>query len=126
VGAVVGGGGEVAVGLGVGVFAFGVGVGVLGIGVAVAGTGVAVAVGGAGVAVLVGGGGGGVMGVGAVAGGGGGVLAAAKPDLGPECIATASAIMPMLMGNASPIIKRLFIQDSLRSSLRSDRLDAAY
>jgi hypothetical protein len=84
---------------------------------------VAVAV-GVMVGVAVGGPGGGVIGVGTKLGGGGGVLAAAKPDLTGLCIATASATMPAAMGNARPMDKRLFIQDSLRSGLRSGRLVA--
>lgn len=98
VGAVVGVAVGVAVFLG---FGFGVGVGVgWGGGVGVGGT--AVAVGGTGVAVSVGGAGGGA----------GGVLAAAKlRDVG-ECMAVATASMPIVMGNAKPSWKRLFIQDS--------------
>lgn len=124
VGDVVAVGAVVAVGLaGVG---FGVLVGEAGAVVGVGGTGVAVAVGGAGVAVLVGGGGGGPIGVGAVGGGGGGVLAAAKPDLDPECIAMPRINKPTLTGKTKPNARRLFMQDSLRSRLRSDRPDAAY
>jgi hypothetical protein len=116
----VGGAAVVAVGFAVAVaFGFGVGVAVdTGSEVAV---GAVVAV-GAGVAVgVVGTPGGGPIGVGIKLGGGGGVLAAAKPDLTGLCIATASATMPAAMGNARPMDKRLFIQDSLRSGLRSGR-----
>jgi hypothetical protein len=112
----VGFGVAVAAGTGTRVFAAGaVSVGAAAGTVAVAGTVVAVAV---AAGVLVGGGGGGVIGVGTVLGGGGGVLEAAKPEFAGECIATPSATNPAAMGNAKPIVKRLFIQDSLRLSLR--------
>jgi len=112
-------GGEVGGVVGVGVFGLAVGFGVfvgvtgadVGLGAVVA---VGVAVGGAGVGVKVGGGGGGEMGVGTSDGGGGGVPAAAKPSFAGECIARPTAMRPAVAGKARPIVKRLFMQDSLR------------
>lgn len=90
--------------------------------VAVGGTAVLVAVG-----TVVGGGGGGETGVGTNVGGAGGVtvLADANVCVTGVWIAPARASAPAAMGTDTMMVKRLFIQDSLRVSLRSGRLDAA-
>jgi hypothetical protein len=121
--AVVAVGAAVLVGLGVGVGFDGAVVGV-GAEVAVAAT-VGVLVGGIGVAVgvFVGGPGGGGIVVATKVGGGGGVLAAALVWPG-VCIALATATIPTASGTVNPMVNRLFMQDSLRSLLRSDRLVA--
>jgi len=138
--AVAGGGAVVGDAVGVGVlvlFGFGVFVGdggtVVSVGdgaaVAEAATvGAVVAVGsgvGVTVEVAVGGPGGPGMVVGINVGGGGGVAADANVWDAGECITPPMAIRPTDTGNAMPIVSRLFIQDSLRSSLRSGRLVAA-
>jgi hypothetical protein len=128
VGAVVGGGAAlVAVAFGFGVLVGAAG-GVVAVGAAVAVL-VAAATVAVGMAVFVavgnGGGGGGPIGVGMNVGGGGGVLAAPNVWDG-ECIAMPTTNIPTVAGNANPRDRRLFIQDSLRSGLRSGRLAAAY
>jgi len=77
------------------------------------------------VEVAVGGPGGAPIAVGINVGGGGGVAADANVWDAGECITPPMAIRPTDTGNAMPIVSRLFIQDSLRSSLRSGRLVAA-
>jgi hypothetical protein len=59
-----------------------------------------------------------VIGVGIIDGGGGGVLAAAKPRIAGVCMALPMASNPTDTGSPSPMVRRLFIQDSLRFSLR--------
>jgi hypothetical protein len=121
------------VGVAVGGFGFGVGVGADGTDVAVGGTGVVVgvlvgmgvAVGiGVFVGVGVGGAGGEPIGVGMNVGGAGGVAAAACVCDAGECSAAVNAIMPTMTGKASARVRRLFIQDSLRSLMRSGHMVA--
>jgi len=132
------GGGVVAVAVGTGVllgFGFGVLVGdggtvvSVGDGAVVGATvGAVVAVGsgvGVTVEVAVGGPGGPGIVVGINVGGGGGVAADANVWDAGACITPAMAIRPTDTGNAMPMVSRLFIQDSLRSSLRSGRLVTA-
>jgi hypothetical protein len=110
---------------------FGVAVGVSATVVAVGGTGVAV--GGIGVAVGIGvfvgvgvGGPGGVpIGVGMNVGGAGGVAAAACVRCVGDRSAPVTTTIPTMTGRASARVKRLFIQDSLRSNMRSGHLVAA-
>lgn len=98
-------------------------VGVGGGGVGVGGTGVAV---GAVVAVgtAVGGPGGVPTGLGMKVGGGGGGVPVDAYEC-EDCITPLMAIAPTATGNARPMVRCLFMQDSLRVIVRSGRLGAA-
>src|SRR5437588_2348084 len=118
-------GAVVLVGVGVGVATGGT---VVGVGGTAVGTVVLVGIGvlvgmGVFVGVGVGGPGGGGIVVATKVGGGGGVLAAALVWAGAR-IAPATASIPTASGTVNPMVNRLFMQDSLRYALRSDRVVA--